>query len=403
MKTTTTIKGKLSIFSLILSLVLVFSCKEAPKVSIAKLLPRNEKIMNGKEWDFVQSYYQEMSLKIQKNDHDNDSKIKLAQLFVKEARVTGEHGHYYPAAIKLSDEVIADEKKNTDLVFNAMVTKAGVQLSHHDFSAALETGKLALKLNPFNAQLFGVLVDAHVELGQYKEAVEMADRMMAIRPDLRSYSRVSYLREIHGDVQGAKDAMLLAINAGYPGYEETAWAMHTYGEMLVRYNELDKATQVYETILKERENYPFAVAALAEIAIKKGDKSKGEGLLKQAIDIIPEVGYYISLAELYKEQNRKEELEFKKSEILKMLKEDEASGHNMDLEYAYVYQNLFGDLEKAKIYTQKELTKRPNNIDVNRTMALILKENKEIEEAKKCIAIASSTDSKHPDLIKLKI
>jgi tetratricopeptide (TPR) repeat protein len=403
MKTTTTIKGKLSIFSLILSLVLVFSCMEAPKVSIAKLLPRNEKIMNGKEWDFVQSYYQEMSLKIQKNDHDNDSKIKLAQLFVKEARVTGEHGHYYPAAIKLSDEVIADEKKNTDLVFNAMVTKAGVQLSHHDFSAALETGKLALKLNPFNAQLFGVLVDAHVELGQYKEAVEMADRMMAIRPDLRSYSRVSYLREIHGDVQGAKDAMLLAINAGYPGYEETAWAMHTYGEMLVRYNELDKATQVYETILKERENYPFAVAALAEIAIKKGDKSKGEGLLKQAIDIIPEVGYYISLAELYKEQNRKEELEFKKSEILKMLKEDEASGHNMDLEYAYVYQNLFGDLEKAKVYTQKELTKRPNNIDVNRTMALILKENKEIEEAKKCIAIASSTDSKHPDLIKLKI
>jgi hypothetical protein len=46
--------------------------------------------------------------------------------------------------------------------------------------------------------------------------------MMAIRPDLRSYSRVSYLREIFGDIPGAREAMLMAIQAGYPGQEETA-------------------------------------------------------------------------------------------------------------------------------------------------------------------------------------
>jgi tetratricopeptide (TPR) repeat protein len=385
-----------------LMLLLMIGCKKEESYKIAALLDRNEKIMNGKEWDFVQSYYQEMSLKIKKNPNDNDSKLKLSQLFVKEARVTGEHGHYYPAALTLAEEIIKNEVKNKDLVFNAMVTKAGVQLSHHDFADALKTGKEAIKLNPFNAQLYGVLVDAHVELGQYKEAVTLADKMMAIRPDLRSYSRVSYLREIHGDVEGAKDAMLMAINAGYPGYEETAWAMHTYGEMLIRYNELDKATQVYETILKERENYPFAVAALAEIAIKKGDVANGEKLLKQAIAIIPEVGYYITLAELYKELGRIKELEPMKADILAMLKDDTGSGHNMDLEYAYVYQHLFDDATSAKKYALKELQKRPSNIDVNRSLALIAIDEKDNANAEKYFAIASSTKSKHPELNQIK-
>ena len=51
----------------------------------------------------------------------------------------------------------------------------------------------------------------------------MADKMVSIRPDLRSYSRISYLREIHGDMPGAIEAMKMAIQAGYPGYEDRAW------------------------------------------------------------------------------------------------------------------------------------------------------------------------------------
>ncbi len=383
---------------LLFCLCIIIACKEKTTYQVAKLLDRNEKIMNGKEWDFVQNYYVSLRNKIQKNPADDESQIKLAQLFIQEARVTGEHGHYYPAALAVLNHALALPKIKADNKFNALVTKAGVQLSLHDFSNALATGKEATKINPYNAQLYGVLVDANVELGNYKEAIGYADQMMKIRPDLRSYSRVSYLREIHGDVDGAKEAMLMAINAGYPGYEETAWAMHTYGDMLIRYNELNQAEQVYNTILKERENYPFAIAALAEIAIKKGDDVKGEKLLKQAIDVIPEVGYYITLAELYQKQERAIELEKTKTTILSMMSEDEAAGHNMDLEYAHVYQTLFHNNGKAMSYAQKELSKRPSNIDVNRTLAWLAAENDNKNEAKKFLAAASITNSKHPEL-----
>ena len=51
----------------------------------------------------------------------------------------------------------------------------------------------AVALNPNNAFVYGLLCDANVELGHYDEAVRMADKMNQVRPDLRAYSRVSYL------------------------------------------------------------------------------------------------------------------------------------------------------------------------------------------------------------------
>ncbi|MFN8319743.1 MAG: tetratricopeptide repeat protein [Saprospiraceae bacterium] len=238
--------------------------------SIPQLLDRNERIMLGQEWDEVQRRYVSLRNQLTANTNDHKAATALAYLFIKEARITGEHGHYYPAAQAVLDHILENKTLDNEDRFNALVTKAGVQLSLHDFNAALNTGESALALNPYNAQIYGVLVDCHVELGQYQKAVLLADQMVAIRPDLRSYSRVSYLREIFGDIDGAKKAMLMAIQAGYPGQEETAWAMHTYAEMLMRYGYNQEARMVYESILQERPNYPFAIAGLGKI----GDKGQ---------------------------------------------------------------------------------------------------------------------------------
>jgi tetratricopeptide (TPR) repeat protein len=398
MKTTITCIG------IALHLLLFFSissCSKNNSDNVAKLLDRNPQIAAGKEWDHVQNLYVELRNKINKAKDDKsavDSKIKLAQLFIQEARVTGEHGHYYPAALTLTKEILATPTITPDVKFTALVTKAGIQLSLHDFTNALNTAKEAIKINAYNAQLYGVLVDANVELGNYKEAISFADKMMAIRPDLRSYSRVAYLREINGDVEGAKKAFTMAIEAGYPGYEETAWAMHTYGELLLRYDNVDQASQVYQTILQERENYPFAIAAQADIAIKKNDLAGAEKLLNQAIKIIPEVSYYITLAEIYKEQNRSAELTKITSEILTMLKDDEAAGHNMNLEYAHVYLELMDDSATAEKYATIELSKRPKNIDVNRMLALINSKSNDSTEAFKFYQAAKTTKSVHPEL-----
>jgi len=113
----------------------------------------------------VQNFYKTQQASLSKNPNDHEARLNLIELFVKEARVTGEHGHYYPAALEQTNQIMGADSLKKDVVFRTLMAKAGVQLSLHEFSDALETGLTALKINDNNAQVYGVLVDAYLELG----------------------------------------------------------------------------------------------------------------------------------------------------------------------------------------------------------------------------------------------
>ena len=398
----------------LLFLPLLQSCNEAQPadgsgndaVDVPALLPRPVALQSAAEWEQTQNGYSQMAAELRLNDPQGvEPRITLAKIFINEARVTGEHGHYYPAALHMLDEAIAlnrDGARNPNLEFDALSARSSVLLSQHEFREALATAREAVAINPYNAQVYGAIVDANVELGNYAEAIAAADKMNEIRPDLRSYSRVSYLREIHGDPDGAIEAMERAVRAGAPGYESTAWARLTLGELYQRYGQPDRAAKEYAAILRERPNYPFAIAAQAELAMDAGDLEQAEAKLKEATAIIPEVGYYIQLAELYKRQGRTEEMQEIEAEILTMLEDDVASGHKMDMEYATLYRDHFEDYEKALVYSEREYEARPTNIDVNRLMASVLLELGDKEKAREHLTLATSTDSKHPELVPLR-
>ena len=392
---------------------LIVSCQNSPTMhrskaddfvlnpKVPKLLDRNTKLQMGQEWELVQNQYSKNLQQIRKNKDIQEAKLNIAQLFVNEARITGEHPYYYPAALNLLDEILDTESTDHDLLFRTLSTKATVLLSLHQFKEALETGEKALTYNQHHAQIYGVLVDAHVELGQYEAAIQMADKMMLIRPDLRSYARVSYLREIHGDVKGAIEAMQMAIASAPVGYEESAWTRLTLGQLYQQYNQLEAAEQQYQVILKERKDYPFAIGALAEVEMEKGNFAKAEKYLKEALAIIPEVGFTINLAKVYQATNREEEAEALAATIPAMLAEDEAAGHNMNLEYAEVYADILGNIDKALAYTQKEFIKRPKNIDVNLKLAELYVQKNDLAKAQIHVEAAQITNSKHPKLLHL--
>lgn len=373
----------------------------ADEAAVAKLLDRNERIRYDKEWDQVQNYYVKFREAIQKEEDDAKDRLAMADLFINEARITGEHGHYYPAALEVLAG-IPESHPDKDIRFRKLATQASVELSLHDFQKALKTAEAAVAINPYNAQIYGALVDANVELGHYEEAVKMADKMVSIRPDMRSYARVSYLREIHGQVEGALEAMQLAVDAGYPGYEATAWARLTLGEMYERYGMLKEAEAQYNIILAEREDYPFAIASLANLEMGRGNYEKAEQMLKDACEIIPEFGFYEQLAEIYKTTGRTAEFEATMDELWVMLKDDTDSGHDMSLEYANLYSDLSGEQEKALEYALGEYEKRPANIDVNRVLAKIYSRMGKVEEATAHLQKAQATNAKYPELDELK-
>lgn len=356
-------------------LLLLVSCKNSETnkdiTVLHPLLERNKGLKNGKEWENIHNLYTRYTNDLRKNPNNAKTHAELAELFMMEARVTGEHGHYYSNALQLLDKANSLAGDNKDMIFRTLSDKASVYLSLHQFENGKRAAEEAIKLNPYNAQVYGALVDANVELGNYTEGVHMADKMNSIRPDIRSYSRVSYLREIYGDLNGAIDAMKQAVEAGYPGYEETSWAGLQLAE-LYRKNEDDTSAEMQLlSVLQERPSYAFAKAALAEIKMDQNDYTSADSLLADAIALMPEVGFYITKAKLYSMQGMKEEARKLSEEVIAMLKDDEASGHKMDLTYATVYNDLIGDQDKALEYAMKEYKVRPNNIEVNKTLTAI--------------------------------
>ncbi len=363
--------------------------KETASVHIPSLLPRNPSLGSIQEQSTVLQTHQDLSDAIKHSPTNYRKRLQLAQLFMLEARTTGEHGYYYPETLKVLDEILA-EKPAKEVEFGATSLKASVLLSLHKFAEAKELAEHAVSLNGYNALIYGSLVDANVELGDYEEAVKMADKMISIRPDLRSYSRVSYLREIHGDLAGAISAMERAADSGYPGYEETAWCRLTLGGLYEKKGDLTSAQKEYERILLERPNYPFAIAALANIAHETGNTEQAISLYEQAIAIIPEVSFYKELAAIYLEEGKTEKADAMTQETLAMLADDEEKGHKMGMEYCEVYIDLLGDYETALEYAMKEYQARPANADVNQLVADIYLKMGDKEQASKYLEVVSN-------------
>lgn len=384
--------------------ILLFACTpsdQSASFDVPELLDRSAAIQLGKEWENVANRYGTARAGVAQQPDAWGSYLTLAEVFMNEARVTGEHGHYYPAALRTLDHVLEHETEPTDERFRALSLKASVQLSQHEFEPALETALAAARINPYNAQVHGAITDAYVEMGDYPKAIAAAEQMTKIRPDLRSYSRISYLREIHGDVEGAIQAMEMAVAAGIPHYEETAWARLTLGDLYKEYGMLAEAEGQYRTILQYRPNYPFAVAALGDVEMEKGNFKEAELLIGQSMAIIPEVGFYEQMAHLYQETGREQQALEMLDEIYVMLEDDVQSGHNMNMEYARLHLELTKDYDQALQYAKHEQVKRPDNIDVNRLLALIHHARGEGDDARRHAQLAARTNSQHPELLEI--
>lgn len=154
---------------------------------------------------------------------------------------------------------------------DALIGLGMVAAAKHDFAGALTLGEAALAVAPRSARAWGVIADARTELGRYDEAKAAVQAMVDARPDLGSYARVSYQRELHGDLAGAIDAMESAVTAGGPATENTAYLRVVLGNLWFLAGDLDRAAAAYQSALERSPGYAFAVAGRARVAAARGD------------------------------------------------------------------------------------------------------------------------------------
>jgi tetratricopeptide (TPR) repeat protein len=303
--------------------------------------------------------------------------VELAQIYIQEARVTALHHEYFPKAERLLDKALKIDPND----FNAIITKASMMATLHQFEQAKQLAQKAIFLNPYNAFSYGVLCDAHVELGEYDEAVNACDKMLSIRPDLRSYARASYLREIHGDNAGARQAMQMAGESGVMGQENRAWAFYNLGKLFLNEGKLDTAEYIFNGILQERSDYAFAISGLAQVKCAQNKYDEAVALLKNAFSTTPEHSFIEELANVYRATEHTTLAEETIERVEKEFADHVKEGWNVDKEYALFCANHEIHLEEALERAQKEYERRPNNIEALDTYAWTLFKNGRAAEA----------------------
>lgn len=363
-------------------------------MEIPPLYERRGELASATEWQRTKEKVGELNDRIKKEPGDVKPRLQMAVIYLSEARITGEHPYYYPAILQILDGVLAMDPRN----FEATTFKASVKMSQHQFAEARELAEKARQINPNNAYVYGVLVDANVELGNYDEAVAMSDKMQALKPSLESYSRASYLREIYGSYPGAISAMKLAVQAGLPGSEPYCWSKNILGHLYETTGQLADADREYAGILLLRPSYAFAMAGQARVMKARKEYDKALALLGKAAAIMPEFSFHEEMATIYALQGDQAKAQKKYADVVTMLNEDARSGHAVDLELCKLYTKS-GQLDSALVYGLKEYQRRPKNIDVNHALAWVYFNQKNPKKAQEHIQVALRTGSKDPELL----
>ena len=395
----------LLIVALLTTLGFVYRNYEQKKNAIPTLQNRSEKqtISTGSEWLNTKAAIESLLDQLRRHPDDMKAKLQLAMAYVQESRVTGNHAYYDEAAFKLVSQVLEKEPTNYD----ALCVKTTILLSQHHFADALTAATEFSKRYPDAAFGYGLLTDANLELGNYAAAIAACDKMNGLRPDLRSYSRAAYLREIHGDYVGAKTAMSLAVKAGVPALEQTEWCRVQLGHLYEKTNELAKAEELYNQSLALRPDYAYALAGLGRLAMKKGNYTEGVALFEKAALQTLDFDFQdkiIDGLEKIDPAKAKEAAQKLIAELQKHATDDKAAaekGHYADKELAYVYLKM-GDNKLALEHATREWLRRPENIEVNECLAWVYFKNNDFAQAKMYIERASKTGSKDPVLLERK-
>ena len=342
----------------------------------------------------AQANVRHLRSEIAKHPDEMKNYIELAQVYIQEARVSGKHHDYFPIA----DGIIAEVLRRNPDNFEANVLKSGMMMTKHQFADAKETIDKAIIKNPYNSGAYGVLCDADVELGKYDEAVKAVDNMMKARPDLRSYARASYLRELNGDRNGAIEAMKMAADAGASGEENREWALYNLANIFLNWGKLDTAEFIYKGILEERPNYAFAMSGLAMVNAARKNYGEAIGLLVKASQTLPEHIFVEQLADLYQAMGQKTEAAQLEKKALDAFALHEKDGWNVDREYAAFCLNHNINISEAKERAERQYKLRTTNIDALDTYAWALYRSDSANDAVPFIEQAMRMNTINPNL-----
>ena len=317
----------------------------------------------------------------------------LASAYMQKARETGDFSLNAKA-----EEALARAEQAEPGGYDTLKLRSKLLLTYHRFAEALEAARRAQAVNPRDHDNYGAMTDALVELGDYDGAVAAAQTMVDLRPDTASYSRVSYLRELHGDAKGAADAMRMAVEAASPKDPEgVAWCRVHLGQALARDGKRAEAEREYDHALYVFPDYHVALAAKAHARLAAGDTDAAAQLYQRAVERVPLPDYAAALGDLYTKLGRAEEAK-RQYELVEFVERAGAQAGTYTRQLAMFWADHDTRLDEALAVARGERATR-RDIYTSDLLAWCLYKKGQYADAKAAMAEALRLGTRDPKLL----
>jgi tetratricopeptide (TPR) repeat protein len=230
--------------------------------------------------------------------------------------------------------------------FEATAGMAEFELSRHHFRRGLALSLRAREINPSVARIDGAIADAQIELGRYAAAERTLERYVSRQPDLPSYSRVSYYRELRGDAAGALTAMGLAVSAAGGNSSDADFAQTLIGRLHFERGDYAAAAAAWRGVLTRSPSAPDAMLGLAAIEAGRGDLGSAIERHRAVFESIPAPDHAVLLGEALEAMGDREDAAVAYENGASAFERFEAADVNTSTELA-VFEADHGSAERA--------------------------------------------------------
>ncbi len=299
--------------------------------------------------------------------------VALSDAYLQKIRETGDASLY--EKIESTLDVFTEQSPKDPQI---LAKRAEVANGRHDFKKGLEYISEAIKLDTRVAAFYGIKSDAETELGRYDDAANSLQMMTDLKPNFNAYSRITYQRELHGDFEGAVEALAAAISAGSAHPENIAWAYIESGKLLIP-TDRAQAVQYFTKALDLVPKYAPALEGLGRVAYANGEKDKARDYFTQAFASVPIAEYATALGNFYAVEGDANKAQ--QHYTLADIAYKDSKGVNVDLEYALFLAD-HGDPAEALRRAEAAYSARPSIYSADAYSWALFKNNR-IDEAAK--------------------
>jgi tetratricopeptide (TPR) repeat protein len=279
----------------------------------------------------------------------------LAMAYARRARETSDVSFYQKA-----DDALKQSFKLSPANFEGLKVETWLLLGRHEFAKALESATRLNKENPDDATVYGYLVDANAELGNYAEAVEAAQWILNLKPgSIAGLTRAAYLRELHGQLSGAIEAMQMAYDATpFQETEDRAWILTQIAHLHVQAGNPAEAERYASGALDLFPKYHYALGTMAQIRLAQGRVDDAVALFQTRYAAAPHAENLYALASAFQRAGRGDEAAKAFSKFEQMALRESSLADNANHELIAYYVDVAHDPEKALPLAQTEIARR---------------------------------------------